>query len=174
VLPVTAWPPVRPGFWSSPFGAPATVRLSQHPHGFPLPKGCWLVRTQSNSVIFIIRPPDPMEPYWVQPGTGIVHGMGPPPHRPTWPDERWHREDHPHWPHARSDNPSQDTRHGLWPPGHPCHPGPGPGPGPGPHPPGTRIETMVREHSFGIVFADGQNVRIVGTGDANAIKVFSV
>lgn len=175
MLPVTSWPPVRPGFWSSPFGAPARVRPGQHREGFPLPKGCFLVHTGSNRVVMLIRPVDPNEPYWQTPGTGIVHGF-PKPNRPTWPDEDWPRTGWP-WAPSTAPAPPPSTPPSHWPWGKgthkTCPPPPSPCP-PTPCPPHGELFTLIGPCSTGTVFSDGQNVRLFGTGEATVIKVFSV
>jgi hypothetical protein len=165
MLPVTAWPPVRPGYWTSPFGEPVEVDPSRHRHGFPLPKGLWWVRTGANQVQWLIRAKDPMEPYWRTPGVGIVHGMGRPPRIPTWPDQNWPSQG---WPWAGGHRPVRPPQ------GPPPRPPCAPCPGPWPPPPGTvRSEVLVRPNSSGYVFSDGQNIRLFGAGRALVIKVFS-
>jgi hypothetical protein len=54
-------------------------------------------------------------------------------------------------------------------PPHPPHPPPGPGPGDN-----RRKIKLVEAHKAGTVFADGQNIAIRGTGNAEIIQVFSV
>lgn len=91
MLPVSAWPPGPPGSQLSPFGRPRTVRLNEHPRGYVLPKGQWVVQTGSNRVVMFRPPPND---WWTNnpprtPGTGILPGQGPGygpwPPRPTPP-----------------------------------------------------------------------------------------
>lgn len=93
MLPVSAWPPGPPGSQLSPFGRPRTVRLNEHPRGYVLPKGRWVVQTGSNRVVMFRPPPND---WWTNnpprtPGTGYLPGQGPgygprppPPPPPTW------------------------------------------------------------------------------------------
>ena len=76
MLPVSAWPPGPPGDSLSPFGLPRQIWVSQHPNGFVIPKGAWVVRTTSNRVIMFAPPVQHHNPPR-SPGTGLLPGSIP-------------------------------------------------------------------------------------------------
>lgn len=162
MLPVTPYPPRMPGSWGSPFGFPRHVELRHHPRGYVIPKGCWIVHCTTNRVEFRIEP-------WT-PDYG--HRPPRPPPRPPPKDDcgsAWEWLDEPL---ERTDDPD-------CPPVLQCHvdgSGCGPGGG-GPGGPGhNEVQTweVLAQGRSGPVFADGQNVRIKGSGTAEIIRVFSV
>lgn len=86
MLPVSAWPPGPPGASLSPFGRPREIWVNKHPHGFVIPKGAWVVRTTSNSVVMFSPREDPWVGVPSTPGTGLLPGQPPPPgHPPSGP-----------------------------------------------------------------------------------------
>ena len=178
MLPVSAWPPGPPGDSLSPFGKPREIRVGQHPHGFVIPKGAWVVRTTSNRVIMFAPPVQTSNPAR-SPGTGLLPGsIPPPPNRPPPCPP----------PPCPPPQPKQFMRYNdyveawrAWqrrvgrtdPPIRPL---------PGRRPPnwfGWRFvrapgATIVQPNSAGTVLADGQNVVIAGGGCATIIQAFSV
>jgi hypothetical protein len=87
MLPVSSWPPGSPGASLSPFGKPREIRVSDHLHGFVIPKGAWIVVTGSNSVIMFRPPVETFNPAR-SPGTGLLPGSIPatrPPRQPCPP-----------------------------------------------------------------------------------------
>ena len=84
MLPVSAWPPGPPGDSLSPFGKPREIWVGQHPRGFVIPKGAWVVRTTSNSVIMFAPRVQTTNPAR-SPGTGLLPGSVPPPRSPPPP-----------------------------------------------------------------------------------------
>ena len=85
MLPVSAWPPGPPGASLSPFGKPREIRVGDHRHGFVIPKGVWIVRTGSNSVIMFTPPVETWNNPARSPGTGLLPGSIPP--RPPRPPD---------------------------------------------------------------------------------------
>lgn len=85
MLPVSAWPPGPPGASLSPFGAPREIWVNKHPRGFVIPKGAWVVRTTSNSVVMFSPREDPWDGVQSTPGTGLLPGQPPPPGHPPSP-----------------------------------------------------------------------------------------
>ena len=173
MLPVSAWPPGPPGAALSPFGRPRQISLDCHPHGYILPKGAWVVRTSSNSVIMRVWDEPPFNPPRT-PGTGLLPGQPAPPPSPPAPPRRpafiryndyveawraWQRRvgrtDPPIRPLAGHRPPNW---FGWIPRNVPCR----------------EILTLVRSNSAGTVLADGENVLIVGSGGATVIQAFSV
>lgn len=82
MLPVSAWPPGPPGASLSPFGTPREIWVNNHPHGFVIPKGAWVVRTTSNQVVMFSPREDPWDGVQGTPGTGLLPGQPPPPGHP--------------------------------------------------------------------------------------------
>jgi hypothetical protein len=78
MLPVSAWPPGPPGASLSPFGKPRQIRVCDHPHGFVIPKGAWIVRTGSNFVVMFTPRGEPWDFVSRTPGTGYLPGQIPP------------------------------------------------------------------------------------------------
>lgn len=177
MLPVTAWPPGPPGSALSPFGKPRRIHVERHCHGFVLPKGAWIVGTGSGNHVRMFFPSWRAELYNQparQPGTGILPGAPPrgvsratpcpppPPKKRLTHDQRleaWRA-----WQRKTGNN-------FVVPPGPP-----------GRQPPnfvGWRhvkapSRTLVQPCSAGLVLGDGQNVVIVGCGEATITQAFSV
>jgi hypothetical protein len=148
MLPVTPWPLLGPGYWGSPFGRPHRVNVGQHPHGYRIPKGIYMVTTGPNKVELVYREDDDFsdEPRR-QPGTGLVTRRAP---RPR-----------PKPPSASASSP--------YPKPPPC-PKPPPPPGPGDN--RWRRDQLVGNNTTGVVFADGWSVILSGAGEATTIRVF--
>ena len=178
MLPVSAWPPGPPGASLSPFGKPRQINVGPLRHGYPLPKGAWVVRTSCNSVVMRL----PRQRGFAQspcgsPGTGFLPGSvqpcppvdpcdcgcGPPqPKTFRRYDEvlegwrAWQRKI------GRTDPPIRPLA-GRRPPN---WFGPNDGP--------ADILTMIPANSAGTVLADGENVRVWGAGFATIIQAYSV
>lgn len=183
MLPVSAWPPGPPGSSLSPFGPPICVTASCF-----LPKGAWMVRTTSNSVVLAVPPPMPPCNPERAPGTGLLPGQIPPnpappaPPAPPYPCTPWWAlwpktcrgwmkyndlvECWRAWQRKTGDNrgpikPLAGHRPPNW-------------FGPIRYPPGTQYWTLVPGGSFGTVLADGVNVFLSGAGTATIIQAYSV
>jgi hypothetical protein len=170
MLPVSAWPPSRPGASLSPFGTPKTVNLASFSGVYPLPKGAWIVNTTGNQVVMRI-PSMTWAGVNQTPGTGLLPGSVPPapppgcpaPFQwPTWDDylEGWRawqrttgRTDPPIRPLAGHRPPNF---FGFFPD------------------PNAIMFTLIPSCASGTVLADGQNVVLTGGGCATIIEAFSV
>lgn len=173
MLPVSAWPPGPPGASLSPFGKPRRICLNNHPRGYVIPKGAWIVATTSNTVVMFTPKVDPWD--WVSrtPGTGYLPGQIPParcPPRPCPPKPpRFQKHDVVLEEWRAWQRKTGDTN----PPIRPT---------PGRRPPnwfGWRFtsaprHTLVPFFSGGTVLADGQNVVLTGGGFATITQAFSV
>ena len=146
MLPVTQWPPGRPGSWGSPFSKPHQVDLRHWREGFKLPKGVWMVKTGPNKVELIIEDEDEdREHEHAAEGAGITHG--PPMLRRRRFAKPEPEDEEPEAMHHKPPRPGDNSR--------------------------VTFE-LIGEHTAGNVFADGWNVRITGSGEATIIRVYSV
>jgi hypothetical protein len=169
MLPVSAWPPGPPGAALSPFGRPRQVSIFGN--GFVIPKGAWIVATQSNQVVMFYPPVINSNPART-PGTGqlsqeIPRGPGCPPCGPKPPRfPPWNQalEDFRAWQRETGDTfPPLRSSVGRRPPnwfGWMFVPAP--------------QSTLVPPSASGLVVADGQNVVITGSGFAQITQAYSV
>lgn len=166
MLPVSAWPPSTPGARLSPFGWPRSVNVGNCP--FILRKGAWIVSCGSNSVQYSIPQVGWGNPANT-PGTGYLPGQVPPPPPagscvPAWQRwddwleawRAWQRQTGINWGPMQPQAGRQPPNWFGW------FPAPG------------QVFTLVPPGASGTVLADGQNVRIVGSGCATITEVFSV
>jgi hypothetical protein len=173
MLPVTVFPPRWPGYWGSPFGPPELLDLSVC-GSIVLPKGGWMVTTgATNQVMLNVLMAWAEET--VSPGTGIPPGAPvPPPHQcqglgctccaeyapPAY--SGYTPPVLPGFPYYSAKVPAAPVAYAINPPFGP----------PGYVSPYTGYSTvLVGPCNTGVVFSDGQNVVVVGTGTANAIQI---
>lgn len=174
MLPVTTQPPYCPGFWGSPYGKPRTIALRHHPHGYPLSKGIWMVRTGANRVElrYQERCWEEIESWCGPPGTGLIRPPGdwrpPEPPRPPRPPRPPYRP-HYHFDDDGGSDDVEDVRTDQPLPVHSDNRRPGGG-GVGDN--SEQRWELIRQNSTGVVYADGWSVRIIGAGDAVIIQVF--
>lgn len=144
MLPSSAQVPGLPGSGLSPFGVPSWVNVGPYsPWGYILRRGKWMVRCGANSVqMFTMVWPESI-PY-----------RNPPPPLRFRPAQSWAARGGPH-------------SAGLSPLAWPASPPPGP-----PAPTGPCWMTLVPYGATGVVAADGQNVRICGSGGAFIMEVY--
>lgn len=176
MLPVSSWPPGPPGASLSPFGRPRQIWLNNHPNGFVIPKGAWVVTTTSNSVVMFSPSEDPWIGVSQTPGAGYLPGQIPPPRNPpqacpppSCGPKRFRKHDT-----VLEEWRAWQRAIGRTPP--PIRPTPGR------RPPnwfgwrfvGAPSSTVVPSFSGGTVLADGQNVVITGGGCATITQAFSV
>ena len=182
MLPVTPFPPDEPGAWGSPFSKVITIFVAAYgPGGYVIPKGCWLVRCEENEVdLFFgdegmpITPVPPVLPPYVDPRhtphpfsriSPYAPRLDPAVSRvdPTVARAVARAERAAALAGARTG--ARDPR--IFVP---------PDDGEITLPDGNVLEKIIiiEKYKTGYCFADGQNVRINGFGEAKIMRVFSV